>query len=136
MHDIISTMQTVFLGGDRASIVIAIAAVVVASLAMRRWTEFVQMTLFALALFALGQLVRAVVVAAPKGASLVALGDKLVSEFQGGLTSVMHMRVGGLVTLSIAFLLPVLVLFLIRSRVTVNLNPTSGGHGGHDGGHH
>ena len=134
LNEITSALRAVFLGGDHVSLVIALAAVLIAAFAMRRSTQIGAMTLFALLLFAGGTFFAGLVTGAPKGATLSQWGARFVAELNGGLDRILDMRAGALIALFAAFMIVLFLAFLIRSRVSVNIAP--GGGGGHGGGHH
>lgn len=134
LGEISGAIRAIFFSGNHLSLVIALGAVLIAAFAMRRSSQIGAMTLFALALFALGTFFVGLVGGAPKGTTLAQWGGRFVSELNSGVARLMDMRAGALIAVFGAFMIVLFVVFLVRSRVSVNLAP--GGGGGHGGGHH
>lgn len=136
-HDVISTMQSTFLKGDLASLLIAFGAVLIAAFLMRRSGQIASMTMLALGLFAVAGIFRGAFSGNMAGTGPGDWAQRFVGEVRDGWASLMDMRAGALIALFIAFMLVIFLVYLVRSRVSVNLAPGSGGHGGgHGGGHH
>ena len=132
-NDILSTLQTIFLKGDPASLLIAFGAVLIAAFLMRRSGQIASMTLFALGLFAIAGLFRGAFSGSLSGTGPGEWAQRFVGEVRQGWDHLMDMRAGALIALFIAFMIVIFSVFLVRSRVSVNLAPGGGGHGG---GHH
>ncbi len=135
-HDVISTMQSTFLRGDLASLVIAFGAVLIAAFLMRRSGQIASMTLLALGLFAAAGIFRSAFSGNMAGTGPGDWAQRFIGEVRDGWASLMDMRAGALIALFIAFMLVIFLVYLVRSRVSVNLAPGSSGHGGHGGGGH
>lgn len=138
MHDFLSeisgAIRSIFFGGNHVTLIVAFGAVLIAAFAMRRSSQIGAMTLFALVLFAVGTFATGLVGGAPKGSTAPQWGQRFAAELNAGIERVMDMRAGALIAIFVAFMVVVFVVFLIRSRVRVNLAPGGGGHGGGD--HH
>lgn len=132
-NDVISTLQATFLRGDLASLLIAFGAVLIAAFLMRRSGQIASMTLLALGIFALAGLFRGAFSGPMAGTGPADWLARLTGEVREGWSALMDMRAGALIALFIAFMIVIFSVFLVRSRVSVNLAPGSGGHGG---GHH
>lgn len=134
-NDVISTLQTTFLRGDIASLVIAFGAVLVAAFLMRRSGQIASMTLLGLGIFAIASLFRGAFSGPLTGAGSADWINRLVGEIRQGWDHLMNMRAGALIALFIAFMIVIFLVFLLRSRVRVNFAPGTSG-GGHGGGQH
>ena len=134
LSEISGAIRSIFLSGNHVSLLIAFGAVLIAAFAMRRSTQIGAMTLFALVLFAVGTFFVGLVGGAPKGTTVQQWGGRFVAELNAGIATLMDMRAGALIAVFAAFMVVLFVVFLVRSRVSVNLAPGGGGHGG--GGHH
>ncbi|MBY0423933.1 MAG: hypothetical protein K2Q06_16640 [Parvularculaceae bacterium] len=137
MHELLSeisaAIRSIFLSGNQVNLLIAFGAVAIAAFAMRRSSQIGAMTLFALALFAVGIFATGLVGGAPKGTTASQWAQRFTAELNAGVAQIMDMRAGALIAIFVAFMVVLFIVFLIRSRVSVNLSPGGGGHGG---GHH
>lgn len=129
-NDVISAIQSTFLRGDVVSLVIAFSAVLIAAFLMRRSGQIASMTLFGLGIFAVASLFRGAFSGPMAGTGPADWVNRLVGEVRQGWEHLMDMRAGALIALFIAFMIIIFSVFLVRSRVSVNLAPGSGGHGG------
>ncbi|MEO0400278.1 MAG: hypothetical protein AAF224_12755 [Pseudomonadota bacterium] len=115
LNDVIGVIQNVFLGGDLVSLLIAFGSVLVAGLAMQRAVQLVGMTAMALILFILASAGRAVFGGpAPEGSSV---SGRAVGQFETGWVDLMGMQAGAILAYFLAFMVLILVLFVVKSIV-------------------
>lgn len=113
--DVLGILQRVFLNGDWVSLAIAFGSVLAAAFVMRRAGQIGGMTLLALAVFALANIVRSVV-AAPTptpGATASATGGKLESTW----IQFMNMQAGTLIAYFIAFMGMIFLIYSVKSAI-------------------
>ncbi|MEZ5896664.1 MAG: hypothetical protein R3C51_09700 [Parvularculaceae bacterium] len=113
LNDVIGVFRSTFMSGDWVGLGIAAGSVIVASLIMQRGTQVASMTLLALVLFALGGFVRGVIGGAqtegadPAGAA--------AGQFDASLSQFSSMQAGSLLAYFLAFMVLILVIFLVKS---------------------
>ncbi|HXI88130.1 MAG TPA: hypothetical protein VNH64_11765, partial [Parvularculaceae bacterium] len=89
-------------------------AVLVAALLMQRSGQIASMTVLALVLFAVGGFARGFFGPHPDATSE---GARAVSQLQMSWAGLMHMQAGDLVAYFLAFMLLILVLFMVKSAL-------------------
>lgn len=115
INDVIGVFRNTFLGGDLLGIGIAFGAVLIAAMMMRRTGQIGSMTMVALILFAIGGIARCVTLAAPGG---VALGGRIISQFQASWAELMALPTGGLLAYFGAFMAAVLIFYALKSLLS------------------
>lgn len=111
IHDVAGIVHSTFLTGDWVGLLIAFGSVLVASLVMRRGGQIGSMTLLALALFALGGVIRGFF----RASDAAAEGYSPVSQLEYSWTRFMDMQAGTLLAYFVAFMALILILFGLRS---------------------
>jgi hypothetical protein len=129
LNDVLGIFKATFMGGDLIALAIAAGAIIIPALVMQRGSQIGSMTLLALAIFALGGFIRAVMrgpVAAEGGSVASQTGGRAVNQIDASFTQFYSMPAGNLLAYFIAFMVLILLIYGIKAAV---------GNGAGGGGH-
>lgn len=132
---IAGALRATFLAGDRISLVIALAAILVAVSAMKRTTQIGSVTLFALLLYVVGKYVYGVFVKAPAAVDgdvvVLTPGSRAATLVSQGWSDLASMSAITALAYFFAFMMVIWIIFALRSMVTFSpMGQASAGHGG------
>jgi len=114
-NDVMAVMRTLFLSGDWMTLLIALAAVFISVLVMRRGTQIGSMTLLALVLFAIGGYVRRLFAGPSSAEGAAAGGNRAVNQLEASWLQFSDLQAGTLLAYFIAFMVVILLIFAVKS---------------------
>lgn len=113
INQAVDIFRGTFLTSDWIGLLIAFGSVLIASLLMRRGTQIGSMTLFALVLFAIGGYLRGFFRGPPPEG--VSEGSRAVAQLERSWNTFMDLSAGSLLAYFVAFMVLILVLFMVRA---------------------
>jgi hypothetical protein len=117
ISDVMDVIRAIFLSGDWTTLLIALAAIILAVAMMRRGTQIGSMTLLALVLFAIGSYIHAYF-AGPGpiiADGVAAQGNRAVNQLEASWFAFSNLQAGTLLAYFIAFMVMILLLFFVKS---------------------
>ncbi len=117
INDVMAVIRVIFLSGDWATLLIALGAIIISAVIMRRGTQIGSITLLALVLFAIGGYLRAFLAGPSAAEGGIPQASRASNQLEASWFEFSNLQAGTLFAYFIAFMIMILLFFVVKSVI-------------------